>query len=63
MQQSLDPSPQTPTVQPIVQPLMRGFAGNSTNGSFKNGSSLGISSRNSLIRRPTQIFVDADSEQ
>ena len=64
MQQSLDQPPETPNVQPVVQPLMRGFGGNSThNGSFKNGSSLGISSRNSLIRRPARIFVDADTEQ
>ncbi|HZU00182.1 MAG TPA: hypothetical protein VFA10_11000 [Ktedonobacteraceae bacterium] len=62
MQQSLDQTPETPTVQPIVQPRMKGFGGNSTNGSFKNGSSLGVSSRNSLIRRPAQIFVDADAE-
>jgi hypothetical protein len=59
MQQSLDQLPETPT----VQPRMKGFGGNGTNGSFKNGSSLGISSRSSLIRRPSQIFVDADAEQ
>jgi hypothetical protein len=32
------------------------------NGSMLNGSS-GITPRNSLIRRPAQIFVDADSEK
>jgi hypothetical protein len=59
LQQSLGQSPETPT----VQRGMNGFGGNSITGSFKNGSLPGISSRNSLIRRPTQIFVDADAEQ
>jgi hypothetical protein len=59
MQQSLDRLPETPTVQPRVQPRMKGFGSNGSH----NGSSLGISSRNTFIRRPTQIFVDADAEQ
>jgi hypothetical protein len=59
MQQSLHRSVETPSVQPIVQPRMKGFASTGTH----NGSSLGISSRNSLIRRPAQIFVDADAEK
>jgi hypothetical protein len=63
MQQSLDSPPEMPAIQPLVQPRMRGFGANGTTGSFKNGSSLGISSRHSLIRRPAQIFVDAETEQ
>lgn len=59
MQQSLDRAVETPSVQTTVQPRMKGFAGNGTH----NGSSFGISSRNSLIRRPAQIFVDADAEK
>jgi hypothetical protein len=59
MQQSLNRLPETPSVQPIVQPRMKGFGSNGNH----NRSSLGISSRNSLIRRPTQIFVDADAEK
>jgi hypothetical protein len=63
IQQSLGQSPETPMVQPRVQRPMKGFGGNGTNGSFKSSSSPGISSRNSLIRRPAPIFVDADAEQ
>jgi hypothetical protein len=36
---------------------------NGNNGSLLNGSSSGATPRNSLIRRPAQIFVDADSEK
>jgi hypothetical protein len=33
------------------------------NGSLLNGATSGVTPRNSLIRRPAQIFVDADSEK
>src|SRR5438067_8761916 len=60
MQPSSDHSPETPTVQPAVQPSQRmKFAGNS--GGQQNGSGS-ASRRNSLIRRPSQIYVDADTE-
>jgi hypothetical protein len=60
MQPSSDRSPETPTVQPAVQPSQRTkFAGNS--GGLQNGSGS-ASRRNSLIRRPSQIYVDADTE-
>jgi len=60
MQPSSDRSPETPTVQPAVQPSQRmKFAGNS--GGLQNGSGS-ASRRNSLIRRPSQIYVDADTE-
>jgi hypothetical protein len=36
---------------------------NGNNGSLLNGSTSGVTPRNSLIRRPAQIFVDADSEK
>src|SRR5438876_1980958 len=60
MQSSSDRLPETPTVQPAVQPSQRmKFAGNS--GGQQNGSGS-ASRRNSLIRRPSQIYVDADTE-
>ena len=59
-QPSSDRSPETPTVQPAVQPSQRmKFAGNSER--LQNGSGS-ASRRNSLIRRPSQIYVDADTE-
>ncbi len=60
MQPSSDRSLETPTVQPAVQPSQRmKFAGSS--GGLQNGSGS-ASRRNSLIRRPSQIYVDADTE-
>ena len=59
-QPSSDRSPETPTVQPAVQPSQRmKFAGNSGGQQNASGSA---SRRNSLIRRPSQIYVDADTE-
>ncbi|MBV9229805.1 MAG: hypothetical protein JOZ18_10870 [Chloroflexi bacterium] len=49
----------TPTPQPAVG-LSKGF-GTRSSGSLTNGS--GLAPRSSLIRRPAQIFVDADSEK
>lgn len=48
----------------VVQPLTRRF-GDGRSGSLlnKNGTSGGGTTRNSFIRRPAQIFVDADSEK
>jgi len=60
MQPSSDRSLETPTVQPAVQPSQRmKFAGSSAGLQNASGSA---SRRNSLIRRPSQIYVDADSE-
>ena len=60
MLQSSVESTETPTVQPVVQPSSVQFANNS--GPLKNGLTGG-SSRSSFIRRPAQIFVDADAEK
>ena len=60
LQPSPNRSPETPTVQPAVQPAQRmKFATNG--GGLQNGSGS-PSRRNSLIRRPSQIYVDADTE-
>ena len=49
---------ETPNVQPVVQPMQTSFGGNTMPGSF-----AGSSQRNSLIRRPSPIYVDADSNK
>src|SRR5579859_6125396 len=55
--------PETPTVQPAVQSHQKvKFAGNG--GLLQNGTGSGkTSQRNSLIRRPAPIYVDADTDK
>ena len=48
---------ETPDVQPVVQPTQTSF-GNNLRGSF-----AGAPQRNSLIRRPSPIYVDADTNK
>jgi hypothetical protein len=63
-QQLSERSTETPTVQPIVQSQTQRYGGGDSralNGSI--GTSSGIPPRNSLIRRPARIFVDADAEK
>jgi hypothetical protein len=59
-QSMLSNAHETPTIQPAVQPRQAQPSGNtnSLRGGF--GSS---SARNSLIRRPSPIYVDADSDK
>ncbi len=57
----VDTSDRHTTTDPHARVNKRFDGGN--NGSLLNGSASGITPRNSLIRRPTQIFVDADSEK
>ncbi len=63
MQSSSGRMPETPTVQPAVQPHQKvKFAGNG--GLLHNGTGSGkTSQRNSLIRRPAPIYVDADTDK
>ncbi len=60
-------SPETPDGQPVVQSMTKRFTGgNGNTTSFDNGSGTSgntTSPRSSLIRRPAQIFVDADAEK
>jgi hypothetical protein len=51
--------PETPSVQPAVHPSLTQFAKGS---SLSRKGQPGSSSRNTLIRRPAPIFVDADTE-
>lgn len=60
MLQSPIESAETPTVQSAVQPSSVQFANNS--GPLKSGLNGG-SPRSTFIRRPAQIFVDADAEK
>jgi hypothetical protein len=64
-QSSSDRTPETPTVQPAVQPHQKTkFAG--SGGLLRHGAASGsgkTSQRNSLIRRPAPIYVDADTDK
>jgi hypothetical protein len=61
LQQS-DPLPQTSNAQPAVKPSPNRF-GNVASPLFNNGTTTGHMPRSSLIRRPAQMFVDADTEK
>ncbi len=60
-------TPETPNGQPAVQPLTKRYAGTQNtsfgNGSGAQGATGGFGPRSSLIRRPAQIFVDADADK
>ncbi len=56
--------PETPDGQPAVQPNTKRFNANTPPTNFGNGQGgAGFGPRSSLIRRPAQIFVDADAEK
>src|SRR6266567_2488181 len=58
MQQTLESPAETPSFQQAVQPPQAPF---SSNTNTVSGGFAGSSPRNSLIRRPSPIYVDADS--
>jgi hypothetical protein len=60
-QPTSDNTPETPTIQPAVHPSPIQFP-DTNSGILRNGFG-GASPRNSLIRRPAPIFVDALTEQ
>jgi hypothetical protein len=61
MQPASERADETPSPQQVVQPPQKmKFAGSS--GPLQNGSG-NTAPRNSLIRRPTQIYVDADTNK
>ncbi len=62
LQQSTEHVTETPQAQPVMQsrPLTKRFS--NASGSLSN-TSTGSMPKNSLIRRPAQIFVDADTEK
>lgn len=59
VQSSAERISETPSVQPAVHPTSTQFSRG--NGLLRNGFA-NSSPRNTLIRRPTQIFVDADTD-
>ena len=61
MESSMGYNAETPTVQPIVQPSQAQFPTNTN--SLRNGFGSSSSARNSLIRRPSPIYVDADTQK
>ena len=61
MESSMGYNAETPTVQPIVQPSQAQFPANTN--SLRNGFGSSSSARNSLIRRPSPIYVDADTQK
>jgi hypothetical protein len=60
MQLSAGNAPETPTMQPAVQPSQKPF---SRNTNPLRGGFGGSSVRNSLIRHPSPIYVDADADK
>jgi hypothetical protein len=62
MEQVAERSPATSDMQPVVPPLNSRLGGNNS-GPLRNSPSGSLSPRNTLIRRPAQIFVDADSDK
>ncbi len=63
MQTVIEQSPETPTFQQAVRPSQQmKFGGNKRSGPLSNSASK-TSQRNSLIRRPAEIFVDADTDK
>jgi hypothetical protein len=61
MESAMGNTPETPSVQPVVQPNRAPFPGNTHTSHSGFGSSS--SARNSLIRRPSPIYVDADAQK
>jgi hypothetical protein len=65
LQQGLESSSESESdMQPVIEPMPRRFGGSGLlrNAGMNTGMS-GLSPRNSLIRRPAPIFVDADSDK
>jgi hypothetical protein len=65
LQQGSESSPETESeMQTLIEPLPRRFGGSGLlRNAGMNNSGSGLSPRNSLIRRPAPIFVDADKEK
>lgn len=61
MESSMGYTPETPSVQPAVQPSQAQFPGKMNN--LRGGFGSSSSARSSLIRRPSPIYVDADTQK
>jgi hypothetical protein len=63
IQQNMEPASETPAAQPVTKSSLTQRFGGNNSGSLMNGPNSGKFSRNSLIRRPAPIFVDADTNK
>jgi hypothetical protein len=61
--QEHSPSPDTADHMQTMPPSLTKRFGGGNSGSLRNGPSGGLGPRNTLIRRPSPMFVDADSEK
>jgi hypothetical protein len=58
---AMDNTPDTPSIQPVVQPTQTPYS-NNTN-TLRSGYGNSSSARNTLIRHPSPIYVDADAQK
>jgi hypothetical protein len=65
IQHTMEPAsaPEAPAAQPSTKSSLTQRFGGGNSGSLMNGPASGKFSRNSLIRRPAPIFVDADTNK
>ncbi len=61
--QNGDSAPETPAAQPVMKSSLTQRFGGGNSGSLGGGPTSGKFQRNSLIRRPAPIFVDADTNK
>jgi hypothetical protein len=61
LESSLDNTPETPSIQPVVQPAQTQYS-NHTN-ALRGGFGNSPAARNTLIRHPSPIYVDADAQK
>jgi hypothetical protein len=60
---SMGNTPETPSVQPAVEPMQSQYANNPDAMPMRGGLGNASSNRNSLIRHPSPIYVDADAQK
>ena len=61
MESSLGNTPETPSIQPVIQPAQGQYSNNMN--TLRSGFGGSSSTRNSLIRHPSPIYVDADAQK
>lgn len=58
---SMDNTPETPSIQPVVHPTQTPYSTNMN--TLRSGFGNSATARNSLIRHPSPIYVDADAQK
>jgi hypothetical protein len=61
VESSMDNTPDTPSIQPVVQPTQTPYSNNIN--TLRSGFGNSSSARNTLIRHPSPIYVDADAQK